>query len=892
VKALFIHSFLITTLLSLVGCGSKENSVKLEVSAGLALTSAGYTGGLVVSGKNAIGQRFVKTVFGGSSLEVVLPDGAWDLSVVGWDGAAPVDATSGTVDRSPFSGQPYCGKTTVNLASNDSRASINVNQANCLGDDFSGGQHSINTPALKAIRPLKIVTCGSFYKHNLVNHNITTPALKITAANSDTITSDFCYNSTNNHPSDLRSRTKSIKIIPLDKNFDGPFSGLQNSNPYCQTGSNGVFSISQQIPVSGLPVQIAFYEDTDCKNQKGFVLFPDGLKAGYAPKFDSIFDYVLTEVSPFTPGNRLIVSDSEFNRGWSPLYHLMPHTRCANGFCGELPGAALFDYFASVDYQGTHNSEPFKIKIPTKDSNLCTTLTYPATSMIDQTKDSCTYYPADGGYVELNLFPIANVSDSNCNSMISDICSSPLNTFSYTIGGETKRIYFQGQKDYSTSYAGYKTVRFSHFPETVFIEAALLGCTTLTPLTYTSTLTGTNLQPVTSCINIASKAHAQVKASYGTTTFNVSDDPSVALGKMTFAESPNNQMLIMLPPEQREHRDIFRIVSESVGADGIIDSFKYEGQSSNDDADSEKYGSLRRAREMFSPNGPSMLFDHNTSCSALDGTKSITMTDKGQTETYEIKIETIDPNHPGWTADPNLLRTLAFCVGSIPAASTCFANSGRFEKRMMIKKNGILEEVMLFDCTQLAGRIESRTAEYKEGKYRREKEILNWNSQDLGNARFERRSIDMEATLNTFSQTSLLQKRYRYEKVYKDGNSVIDGRVIEFGFHKNGSSPLSQNLNSTRFRIDDSGGSKLIYANYNLHENGVVKNFFEDAEFATVKIDTFSSPHFCGTVTFPFALDSSCAAFGSSSSSINYTNVAPATFLSSISTGYFSVTGW
>lgn len=103
-KALTIHTILTTSLLMLMGCGSKESNVSLKVTSGFALSSAGYTGGLVVSGKNSTGQRFVKTVFGGSSLSVVLPDGSWELSVVGWDGSAPA------INQPPFSGTPYCGK--------------------------------------------------------------------------------------------------------------------------------------------------------------------------------------------------------------------------------------------------------------------------------------------------------------------------------------------------------------------------------------------------------------------------------------------------------------------------------------------------------------------------------------------------------------------------------------------------------------------------------------------------------------------------------------------------------------------------------------------------------------------------------------------------------------
>jgi hypothetical protein len=351
----------------------------------------------------------------------------------------------------------------------------------------------------------------------------------------------------------------------------------------------------------------------------------------------------------------------------------------------------------------------------------------------------------------------------------------------------------------------------------------------------------------------------------------------------------------MLPPEQSQTRDVFRIIAESIGAIGIRDTFKQEGSQSNDDKENpneKKFGSLRRIRGMFSSNGPSMLFDHTASCSTLVGTNSITLAEEGKTNTYEVTIQTINASYPGWATESLLLKPNSYCTGASPAETNCVANgtnSGRYEKKMLIKKNNVLEEVLLFDCSEKAGRFESVNYELEDGKYRREKEILLWNVGDMAAARFERKSIGMEGVSNTFAMNTILNKSYEWEKVRKSTSVQIDGRVVKYNLHRDNLGVLSQSLNSMRFNV---ASASVNYSFYNFHEN-MSKNFFTQAPYLALSAETFNTPHFCGAVSFPLTFLTNCTTnpYHAWNGGVTFQVVEPVALGAALAPGYFPI-GW
>jgi hypothetical protein len=858
VKALFIHSFLMTTLLTLVACGSKENSVSLKVTSSFAFSGESYSGGLVVSGKNAIGQRFVKTVFGGNSLKVVLPDGAWDLNVVGWDGATP------------FNGVPYCGKSSINLSGADASATVTINETNCRTADFSGSPY-VNT-GISEIYPLKIVTCGAFYKH--ISESSFT---KLTEANSTGATSDFCSFSV--HPMDLRSRTKSIKLIPIDKNFNGAYGGQPGNNPICITGSGGVFNLAQQIPVAGLPVQIAFYEDSACQKQSSFVLFPDGLKQGYAAKFDSILDNKIADTSGPSEANRLIVSDNGINRGWSPFYAQMPFFKCSTGFCGDFnagSGAgkysdAIFDYFMEVDYAA---NVPQSLTFPAS-SDICSSVTTPAAVSNNRlVKDSCSFSTSNGkGQITVLVKP--KKDGSFCPGQLNITCSSPTYKFVLDVNGVEKEIYFSGKKDYAGSV---QPVPFSHLYVTVKNYTVATACGT--PGTDWLPFVGeTNnvLAPEYLCVDPASTLPILLaKPFYKTSnkSFQV-DDSGTYYGKIQFednnSDTPEYLSLLMLPPDAREQRNLTNVIFEAIGGAGWMESFKYENNYNNDyDDESRAYGSIRKAREMFSPDGPGGLFgDSNPidACLNTVGTKQIKHTDRDGTHDYEITITNISAS----SSDTRHVRPDAYCHDTdlISDPMTCSPlNSGRYEKAMLIKKDGISTEVVLFDCAVNGnpsvptqnGRLEAVYNDVEDGKYRRGKEIMFWNTYNQQYARFEKYSRSMESSTSNYAVKTYDERKF--EKIFKLGLlDQIHGRVYKHSMH---SSSNNQNLTAARFQLYRPASNwTYTYAFYDFHEPAATQLFASSGDYLTLKTDTFTNTHFCGgTFTFPqtFSYSTNCSA--------------------------------
>lgn len=841
-----------TSTLFLIGCGNQEKSVNLEVSTGMAIGSEGFSGGLVVSGKNDNGERFVKSVFGGTKVVITLPNGTWDVSVVGWNGSAPA------TNQPAFSGTPHCGKSIVSFGTQDS-VTITATPANCLGSDFSGSPY-LNT-ASTAINPLKILTCGSFY-----NHTAAASYTKLTMANYSGTPSSFCQSSF--HPRDLKSRTKSLKLIPINKELNGKFEPLLGANPYCISAtSQGVFNITQQIPVSNLPVMVGYFEDSNCSDLKNFVVLPDGLKNGNSDRLDSLFAYVSSDDSAPYTSNRLLLPESELQRGWSAFYDQMPHVKCASGFCGELfVGSSsgkytdgIFDIYIDLAYQPTVNDwRNISFEAP---SDICTSLSIPTT--IGYTnhlqKGACSY--SNG---RINLQVKSTVDISACPSDMYDLCRSPAAKFVLGTPNGEKEIFFGGQKDYS----GDTPVRFNHFGQQVYQGSpSSTTCAVLNPTNVS--ISGNNqLVPGIFCQldAVSNKPLIFAQTAYNNTTKTFKTDESGGLYGQIYFYDPSQTFknLIMLPPDYREQISVMNLMFESVGNTSLIESFKYQG-SHNGGNEDKSYGSISHIREMFSPKGPTGLFDHTLTCANTVGVKTLSMERDGVVVNYEIEISNINSSYPSWATDLNLYRPDTYCTAANPnetsCATTLAANYGRFEKSMRIKRNGTLIEVMYFDCSAKIGRYESKSSEVEEGKYRREKEIFFWNTEDASFARFERYSHEMESSDLSFSTSGLIRNRRKFEQVgKKNAASKITGRVIEYSLERDQTTnTLQQHVNHLHFMLNDSSGWQFLYSFYNFHEPATV-DMFTSAKYSPMAGNYLNDQHFCGNnLNFPMSYNSDCS---------------------------------
>ncbi|MFZ9001653.1 MAG: hypothetical protein ACO20H_10130, partial [Bacteriovoracaceae bacterium] len=95
-KKAYIFIFLL--LLSCGGKKEKSTQTKFKFSAGAAI-SQGYLGGVVVMGKSATNSFQMVIPNAASDVEVNIPDGVWDFSIIGWNGTSPMSGTL-SCDRS------------------------------------------------------------------------------------------------------------------------------------------------------------------------------------------------------------------------------------------------------------------------------------------------------------------------------------------------------------------------------------------------------------------------------------------------------------------------------------------------------------------------------------------------------------------------------------------------------------------------------------------------------------------------------------------------------------------------------------------------------------------------------------------------------------------------
>ncbi len=382
-KTIALKSLLLLTLLLLSACGQKQNSKTLKVSAGFALSSGGFTGGLVVRALGPAGQKFTATAVTGTSLNIPLGNGNWTFWVSGWDGG------------SPFVGDQYCGTSSFNLGDSDTTLNMTVNQTNCSNTAFSDGE---TTADANGHLTLRIYACESLYD---TNGNAVTSST--TVANFAT---NFCSNGV---PIDARKTAGSARLkVPGNFTPGVSFPILQST---CFSfASSSVVSLNR-IPLKHIPMIVDLFSSNDCSGDSLSFPFLDGLKAG-SPGFDSIVN------TNETSNNALFLPYNDIRRGFSPAIGLLPDMKCGENFCVPKP----LDSPPNV-YHLSHWNKFQKFLIhPTKK---CSDLTLGSNGNITLGSPACV----DDSDGEQGLFVVLK---ANNNSACSSQCS-----LSYTLTGDT-----------------------------------------------------------------------------------------------------------------------------------------------------------------------------------------------------------------------------------------------------------------------------------------------------------------------------------------------------------------------------------------------------------------------------------------------------------------------
>jgi len=324
---------LMTALLGLASCGQKVSEKELMVSSSFFATGESFNGELVVKGTKIDGapsDSFIRSVVGSGSVKVTLPDGKWDISIVGW-----------SASENLLEGVSECGRSIVDFGSTTESASITISSANCKNEEFSGVVGG--TPA---VYPLAIVTCGSFYEHT-----ISAPSTLMISGSTGR---DYCNN--NYHPLDLKSEVRSIKVELLHKELGAGPVPAPGIAAFCYTDAfgtqlqKGTFELTPKIiPARNVPLKISLFKEDVCANpgrasetKISDFIFGGGLKGGI-PNGDSVLNSKLENGATY---NRLFLPTSDTKRGYSAFYELMPSFKCGTEFC--LQPSVGNDYYVQA----------------------------------------------------------------------------------------------------------------------------------------------------------------------------------------------------------------------------------------------------------------------------------------------------------------------------------------------------------------------------------------------------------------------------------------------------------------------------------------------------------------------------------------------------------------
>ena len=296
-----------------LGCGHKNQSeTTFKVTETFSVSSMGYGGGLLISGKNnSTGETFTESLINGLQFSVLLNKGNWVISAVGWKSSKI------------FDGDPECAKVDAKLSNEKEIVSLNMSSANCADSFFSRGELYQNKPKKIGL----ITTCNTFFNGE------PNPTDKISEKIVNNSTPEnFCDDPY--FPLDLKSKVKGIKIFSINKkiheknsNFGFSSSCLKSSSgsSIIYPSSNGFYNLI--LPVGNVPLGIGTYEDENCTDPIARYPFKNGLMAGDSDEFDHLLLNSTT-----TPNNlRLIIPSNDLKRALSPLSALVPSIRKKTG---------------------------------------------------------------------------------------------------------------------------------------------------------------------------------------------------------------------------------------------------------------------------------------------------------------------------------------------------------------------------------------------------------------------------------------------------------------------------------------------------------------------------------------------------------------------------------
>jgi hypothetical protein len=307
---------LLSLLFILYGCGTRnQTKTTLKVSNSFSITSQGYTGGLIIHGKNLFtGEKFTQSLKDGVQFTTILNKGEWLLSAIGWP------------STSKFYGPPHCGKVNTKLSNEQETVYISMDSANCGDPFFSKGKVDTQNN-LKKIN--SIGTCDTFFERvPLPSDTISSVIVKPTTSN------NFCDDP--NFPADLKSKVGSIRVFGLNKKphelsysfgFESVCIGLDSS-------STSTFSPNDlRLPLNEIPLAIKTYKDSSCEKPIAEFIFKDGLDQGDITQFDHLLLDDLSS-SSLTAGTtpqaspsthlKLILPSNDLKRGLSPFSALAP----------------------------------------------------------------------------------------------------------------------------------------------------------------------------------------------------------------------------------------------------------------------------------------------------------------------------------------------------------------------------------------------------------------------------------------------------------------------------------------------------------------------------------------------------------------------------------------
>jgi hypothetical protein len=280
--------FLSALLFLLAGCGGGTTTTSLEVTSSFLSTSP-FSGGFMVVGQSAGGQRFSLALDGANQGRVFLEPGSWSFTAVGWHGGA---------GDLPFEGTPYCGLATAEVSGSSAAVKIEISAAECAGAEF------VARTQFKDY--FNVLGCDVFYTYNGAADTFSpvAPGHAPNFCSGGAMVVDYVPKFTK-----FRLRALTATGATLSPGF---VSTCKNLNDV---------TADLRVPTARFPFAVELYKtDADCANQvaKQSYLFPTGFADG-GPGFDSVY----------SPGNpSILLATSKTKRGRSPFMAEIPRINC------------------------------------------------------------------------------------------------------------------------------------------------------------------------------------------------------------------------------------------------------------------------------------------------------------------------------------------------------------------------------------------------------------------------------------------------------------------------------------------------------------------------------------------------------------------------------------